>query len=63
MKRPNWQTATFAGLVEEIDAARLRWLCGCGHTVPYLGAKAYPICPKCGQRIRILDEPQLGYAR
>ncbi len=63
MKRTNWQTADFPGMVEEIDASRLSWLCGCGRSVKFTESKAYPICPECGQRMRILDEPHLGYVR
>ena len=62
MKRENWQTFYAYGQPDELDAARLRWLCGCGQSVAFLGSKAYPIC-QCGQRMRILDEPSLGYVR
>ncbi len=62
MKRTNWQTAYAYGQPEELDPARLRWLCGCGQSRPFTESKAYPICD-CGQRMRILDEPTLRYAR
>lgn len=49
---------------DQLDPAALRWLCGCGRSKPYLGSKAYPVCrPGCGRRMRILDHPDLGYAR
>lgn len=63
MKRPNWETAQAYGQPRELVPARLAWLCGCGASRPYAECKAYPICPQCGQRMRILDEPALGYRR
>lgn len=66
MKRPNWESATYAGDIratDELDEADLSWLCGCGHSKPYAGSKAYPICPQCGERMRLLDHSKLGYRR
>jgi hypothetical protein len=40
-----------------------RWLCGCGASVDFWTSKAYPICQACGQRMTMLDSPELLYAR
>lgn len=68
MRHTNWEAASYvaaSGIVradEAIPEADLAWLCGCGRSRPYATSKAYPIC-ECGQRMRLLDFPKLGYAR
>jgi Zn finger protein HypA/HybF involved in hydrogenase expression len=63
VKRPNWETASFGIASVEIEEKDLAWLCRCGRSKPYAGSKAYPICPHCGCRMRLLDHAKLGYRR